>query len=219
MNVKQILFTAMLANGEPLSIERMQILFTDDNQPKTEDIKNALEELSEECKAQGLLLKEVASGYMLQIAPEHHSYITRLFEKRPQRYSRALLETLALVAYRQPITRAEIEDVRGVAVSSHIFKILMEREWVRVIGHKDVPGKPALYATTKQFLDYFNLKSLKDLPSLINFTLPEEISNNILVENNVEEIMESEILVQEGHVIEEECALEEELAVEEEALA
>jgi segregation and condensation protein B len=180
--LKQILVCAMLANGEPLSIERMSVLFPEGNQPSHPEIKQALDGIAPELSLQGLTLKETASGYCLQIIADLHPFIMRLFEKRPAKYSRALLETLALIAYRQPITRAEIEDVRGVAVSSHLFKILMEREWIRSIGHKDVPGKPALYATTKQFLDYFNLKSLQELPSLINFTstdlLPEEAKDS-----------------------------------------
>lgn len=172
MNIplKQILICAMLASGEPLTLERLNGLFPEDKQPEPQEIKQALNSLEEDLTPLGLTLKETASGYSLQITTDLYPYIVKLFEKRPPKYSRALLETLALVAYRQPITRAEVEDVRGVSVSSHIFKILMEREWIRIIGHKDVPGKPALYATTKQFLDYFNLKSLQDLPSLINFT-------------------------------------------------
>jgi len=205
--LKQILVCAMLANGEPLSIDRMSVLFPEDNQPDIQELKNILASLEPELSSQGLTLKETASGYCLQIKQELHTFITKLFEKRPPKYSRALLETLALIAYRQPITRAEIEDVRGVAVSSHIFKILMEREWIRAIGHKDVPGKPALYATTKQFLDYFNLKSLQELPSLINFTSMDTLPE---VPENTHSEIHTETLTIQSHEISQEIEISEE---------
>ncbi|TNF37482.1 MAG: SMC-Scp complex subunit ScpB, partial [Gammaproteobacteria bacterium] len=126
----------------------------------------ALTALQEDYEGRGLLLKEVASGYRFQVAESYAPWVSRLWEEKPPRYSRALLETLALVAYRQPITRGEIEEIRGVSVSSHILKTLLERDWVRVLGHKDVPGKPAMYGTTREFLDYFNMKSLDELPTL-----------------------------------------------------
>lgn len=163
---KQILECAMLAAGEPLSLERLQQLFPEEERPELVEIRDVLDQLGGDCRSRGLNLKEVASGYCLQIQPQLQPWISRLWEKKPPRYSRALLETLALIAYRQPITRAEIEDIRSVSISSSIFKTLMEREWIRVAGHKEVPGKPALYATTQQFLDYFNLKSLEELPAL-----------------------------------------------------
>jgi segregation and condensation protein B len=163
---KQILECAMLAAGEPLSLERFQQLFSEEERPEIAEIREVLIQLKADCESRGLNLKEVASGFCLQIQPQLQCWITRLWEKRPPRYSRALLETLALIAYRQPVTRAEIEDIRAVSISSSIVKTLMEREWICVAGHKDVPGKPALYATTPQFLDYFNLKNLQDLPSL-----------------------------------------------------
>ena len=163
---KQIIECAMLAAGEPLSLERLQQLFAEESRPELAEIREVLDQIGVDCEPRGLTLKEVASGYCLQIQPQLQSWISRLWEKRPPRYSRALLETLALIAYRQPITRAGIEDIRSVSISSSIFKTLMEREWIRVAGHKDVPGKPALYATTQQFLDYFNLKNLDELPSL-----------------------------------------------------
>ncbi|MDX2163917.1 MAG: SMC-Scp complex subunit ScpB [Gammaproteobacteria bacterium] len=168
--LKQILECAILAAGEPVDISRFQQLFPDDERPTEEEIKNTLEELRIELETRGLILKEVASGYTLQIQPNLQNYIGRLWDTRTPRYSRALLETLALIAYRQPITRAEIEEIRGVGIASTTFKILTDREWIRVVGHRDVPGKPGLYATTKQFLDYFNLKSLDELPSLAEIT-------------------------------------------------
>lgn len=176
---KQILECALLASGEPVPLERFQQLFPEEEKPTTQEIREALECIATECESRGLFLKEVASGFSLQISSELKPWIARLWEKRPPRYSRALLETLALVAYRQPITRSEIEDIRGVSVSSQIFKTLMERDWVRIVGHKDVPGKPALYATTKSFLDYFNLKTLDELPTLPELTQALAIAENM----------------------------------------
>ena len=169
----KILECALLAAGEPLSLDRLHLLFDEDSRPDLDELKNTLENLKQNCLSRGLILQETASGFSLQIDPQLQPWISKLWEKRPARYSRALLETLALIAYRQPITRAEIEEVRGVAVASTTFKTLMERDWIRIVGHRDVPGKPGLYATTRTFLDYFNLKTLSELPALIN--LPETI--------------------------------------------
>ena len=162
----KILEAALMASGQPLSIDQMLTLFLDEHQPSRDEIREALDEIATACESRGVELKQVSSGYRFQARQDYAEWISRLWEEKPPRYSRALLETLVLVAYRQPITRSEIESVRGVSVSSHIMKTLLEREWVRVVGHRDVPGKPALYATTKQFLDYFNMKSLEDLPTL-----------------------------------------------------
>ena len=156
-----------MAADAPLSIDRLQGLFTEQWLPTKAELRTALKALQKDYEKRGVQLNEVASGFRFQASPESAEWVSRLWEERPPRYSRALLETLALIAYRQPITRAEIEDVRGVAVSSNIIKTLLEREWVQVIGHRDVPGKPALYATTREFLDYFNMKSLEQLPSLM----------------------------------------------------
>lgn len=164
--LKNILEAALLASGQVLSIDRMLSLFVDELQPDRNEICEALDEIALECETRGIELKLVSSGYRFQAKQDYSTWVSRLWEERPPRYSRALLETLVLIAYRQPITRGEIEDVRGVSVSSHIIKTLQEREWVRVVGHRDVPGKPGLYATTKEFLDYFNLKSLQELPTL-----------------------------------------------------
>lgn len=162
----KVLEAVLLAAGKPLNLERIAELFDDDAQPSQQQIKDALACLSSSLQGRAYQLNEVASGFRLQVRAEYSPWVGRLWEERPQRYSRAMLETLALIAYRQPITRGEIEDVRGVAVSSHIIKTLLEREWVRVVGYKDVPGKPAMLATTKTFLDYFNLRGLDQLPSL-----------------------------------------------------
>ncbi len=164
--IRHIVEAALLAAAQPLSIDRLLTLFLDEHQPSREDLRSALAELAAACEGRGVELVEVASGFRYQARQEFAPWLSRLWEERPAKYSRALLETLALVAYRQPITRGEIEDIRGVSVSSHIMKTLQERDWVKVVGHRDVPGKPAMYATTRQFLDYFNLKGLGDLPTL-----------------------------------------------------
>ena len=156
----------LLASGKPQSLERLFELFEEGERPEPAVFKKALTLLGKSCEGRAFELKEVASGYRLQIREKFSPWVGRLWEERPQRYSRALLETMALIAYRQPITRGEIEDVRGVAVNSNIVKTLLEREWIRVVGYRDVPGKPAMFATTKAFLDHFNLKSLEDLPAL-----------------------------------------------------
>ena len=156
----------LLASGKPQSLERLFELFEETERPEPAVFKKALEVLRKSCNGRAFELKEVASGYRLQIREDYAPWVGRLWEERPQRYSRALLETMALIAYRQPITRGEIEDVRGVAVNSNITKTLLEREWIRVVGYREVPGRPAMFATTKAFLDHFNLKSLDQLPPL-----------------------------------------------------
>ena len=165
-SLKSIIEALLLASGEPLNLKQIAAVFNEENAPGNADIGNALKELADDYAERGLELKEVASGFRIQVREEANPWVSRLWEERPQRYSRALLETLALIAYRQPITRGDIEEVRGVSVSTNIIRTLQEREWVRVVGHRDVPGKPALFGTTKAFLDYFNLSSLDDLPSL-----------------------------------------------------
>lgn len=159
---------ALLASSEkPLSVNDLFDLFAGDlEQPGKDEIRQALHELTDQYQAGGMELKQVASGFRLQVKPAYETWVARLWEQKPPRYSRALMETLALIAYRQPITRGEIEDIRGVSVSSNIIRTLQEREWVKPLGHKDVPGKPTLYGTSREFLDYFNLKSLNELPTL-----------------------------------------------------
>lgn len=164
--IEHILEAALLAAGRPLSLDKMRELFDEGMQPGNDDLRKALSRLTKYYSARAIELREVASGWRLQVREAYTPWVSHLWEERPQRYSRALLETLALIAYRQPITRGEIEDIRGVAVSSQIVKTLLEREWVRVVGHRDVPGRPAMYATTRQFLDYFNMRSLDELPPL-----------------------------------------------------
>ncbi len=163
--IKQIIEGAILAAEQPLSIEQLMQLFEGDEPPRTE-VRDALKEIENDCEGRGYELKTVSSGYRFQVREQYGEWVGRLWKEKPPRYSRALLETLALVAYKQPITRGDIEEIRGVAVSTNIMRTLLEREWVRIVGHRDVPGHPALYATTKNFLDYFNLRSLDELPSL-----------------------------------------------------
>lgn len=164
--LKKIIEGALLAANRPLSIEQLERLFEGDVRPDRAALRDALRGLAGDCDDRGYELKEVASGFRFQVRETVAPWVSRLWEERPPRYTRALLETLALIAYRQPITRAEIEEIRGVAVSTQIVKTLTEREWVRVVGHRDVPGRPALFGTTRQFLDYFNLKTLDELPTL-----------------------------------------------------
>ena len=164
--LKPIFEAAIFASHQPLTLEQLTDLFDEQAKPSHTELAQTLEALSIDCGARGVELVEVASGFRFQVKAAMHAQISRLWTERQSKYSRALLETLALIAYRQPITRAEIEAVRGVAVSSHIIRTLEEREWIRVVGHREVPGRPALFSTTRAFLDYFKLKSLEDLPTL-----------------------------------------------------
>jgi segregation and condensation protein B len=164
--VKMIVEGLLLAAGRPLTLDNIIQVFSKDEQPDSKELKLVMDSIAEDCADRGFELKEVASGFRFQVKQELSDWIAKLWEERPPRYTRALLETLALVAYRQPITRGDIEEIRGVGVSSNIVRTLLDREWIRVVGHRDVPGRPAMFATTKQFLDYFNLKSLQDLPPL-----------------------------------------------------
>lgn|SRR3990167_461087 len=167
--LQSIVEAALMVAGQPLTIAALQNLFNDDERPANADIKAALASIRERHKDSGIELHEVASGYRLQAKTELSPWLAKLWEERAPRYSRAFLETLAIIAYKQPITRAEIEEIRGVTVSTNIVKTLSEREWIRLIGFRDTPGKPALYGTTKTFLDHFNLSSLTDLPTLAEF--------------------------------------------------
>ena len=178
----QILEGALLAAGEPLSVQRMTLLFEENERPSKEDIRAAIKLVEERCEDRGYELVQVASGYRFQVRQDLATWVGRLWQERPARYSRALMETLSLIAYRQPITRGEIEEIRGVAVSTNIIKTLLEREWVRVVGHRDVPGRPAMYATTRQFLDYFNLKSLDQLPPLAEIKELDNLSGELALE-------------------------------------
>ncbi len=164
--LQKIIEGALLASGEALGLDRLQNLFEEHERPEKGALLDAMQAIGASCNGRGFQLVQVASGWRFQVRSELAPWVNRLWEEKPQKYSRAILETLALIAYRQPLTRGDIEQVRGVSVSSHIIKSLAEREWIKVVGHRDVPGRPALYATTRQFLDYFGLKSLDELPSL-----------------------------------------------------
>tara|TARA_R110002072_G_scaffold4663_1_gene32311 strand:+ start:43147 stop:43965 length:819 start_codon:yes stop_codon:yes gene_type:complete len=164
--LKQIIEGLLLAAGKPLSVAALAELFVEGERPANDQIREALASIAGECEDRGFELREVASGFRFQVRQHLSPWISRLSDEKPQRYTRALLETLGLIAYRQPITRGDIEEIRGVAVSSTIIRTLLDREWIRVVGHRDVPGRPAMFATTRHFLDYFNLKNLQELPPL-----------------------------------------------------
>lgn len=164
--VKMIVEGLLLAAGRPLTLDNIAQVFSEEEAPEKAELLAVMTAIDESCGDRGFELKETASGYRFQVKQELSEWIGKLWEERPPRYTRALLETLALVAYRQPLTRGDIEEIRGVGVSSNIIRTLLDREWIRVVGHRDVPGRPAMFATTKQFLDYFNLKSLQELPPL-----------------------------------------------------
>lgn len=181
---KSILEAALMAAESPLNLERLRGLFADEGEaaPGKDELRGFLDELVADYAGRGVELREVAGGWRFQTRAECAPWVNRLWEERKPRYSRALLETLAIMAYRQPITRAEIEDIRGVAVSSGIIKTLHEREWIKVVGHRDVPGRPAIYATTREFLDYFNLGSLGDLPTLAELRDIDELSPDLFAD-------------------------------------
>jgi segregation and condensation protein B len=173
--VRNVIEAALLASGRPLTTDELESLFDERDGTAVETVQAALTALRDEYQARGIEIVEVASGFRIQVRPSVAQPVSRLWQERPAKYSRALLETLALVAYRQPITRGEIEQIRGVAVNPNIIKTLLERGWIRVIGHRDVPGKPELLGTTREFLDYFSLKKLDDLPTLAQLKELEDL--------------------------------------------
>ncbi len=179
IDLKLICEGALLAAGGPLTLEQILALFPDEDRPQRDAILASIEALRSDYAERAVELTEVAGGWRVQVRSEVAPWIGRLWEERPQRYSRAMLETLALIAYRQPITRGEIEDIRGVAVNAQIIRTLVEREWVRVVGHRDVPGRPELLATTRRFLDYFGLRSLNDLPPLAEIRDPAFLGDEL----------------------------------------
>ena len=203
-NRKYIIEAALFASAEPLSAERLQQLFDGRSRPSIAEVETLLTELKTDYEERGIDLNQVASGYRFQAKHHFSPWLRRLWEKKPPRYSRALLETLALIAYRQPISRGEIEEIRGVAVSTDIMKKLLEREWIKVIGHRDVPGKPALFGTTKRFLDYFNLTSLGDLPALQDIVdlekIEERLSKQLALSVDVEPDMDAKEQVESNSV-------------------
>ncbi len=222
IRLKGIIEAALMAAGKPLSIDRILKLFLDDERPERDEVRRALESLSRDYAHRPIELLETAAGFRINVRSDYSTWVSRLWEERPPKYSRALLETLSLIAYRQPITRGEIEDVRGVSVSSNIIKTMMERHWVKEVGHRDVPGKPALLATTKEFLNYFGLKSLDDLPPLseikdldsingeLDLGAPDGLAEEEMFDGSAEEMVpeqDAEIVrleLSDGHPAEEE---------------
>ena len=164
--ISQVIEAVLLSASRPIDVQEIERVFPEDEKPTREEIRQALQEIEEQCKDRGVELKKVSSGYRLQVRQSLSSYVAKLWEERPQRFSKATLETLALIAYRQPITRGEIEEIRGVTIGTQLMRGLMERGWVKIVGQRDVPGRPSLYSTTKEFLDYFGLQHLRELPEL-----------------------------------------------------
>ena len=216
--VKMIIEGLLLASSRPLSLSEIAQVFDESERPDKKELKQTIAIIETECSDRGFELQEVASGYRFQVKQELSTWVGKLWDERPPRYTRALLEILALIAYKQPITRGDIEEIRGVSVSPSIVRTLIDREWVRVVGHRDVPGRPAMFATTKTFLDYFNLKSLQNLPPLSEI---KELDNSDSENNLNEELSQSRILDMpdvdetEGDVL---TLSEDELLAEEEAI-
>ena len=216
--VKMIIEGLLLATSRPLDLKEIAQIFDENERPDRKELRKIIEVIEADCSERGFALQEVASGYRFQVKQEISPWVGKLWDERPPRYTRALLEILALIAYKQPITRGDIEEIRGVSVSPNIIRTLIDREWVRVVGHRDVPGRPAMFATTKTFLDYFNLKSLQDLPPLSEI---KELDNSDSELNLNEELSQSRILEMpdvddsEGDVL---TLSEDELLAEEEAI-
>ena len=184
--ISQVIEAVFLSASRPIDVQEIERVFPEDEKPTREEIRQALQEIEEQCKDRGVELKKVSSGYRPQVRQTLSSYVAKLWEERPQKFSKATLETLALIAYRQPITRGEIEEIRGVTIGTQLMRGLMERGWVKIVGQRDVPGRPSLYSTTKEFLDYFGLQHLRELPELpelpdlqsLDLELPLEADNS-----------------------------------------
>jgi segregation and condensation protein B len=208
--LKQILEGAILAANEPVSFERLKQIFTETDAVTDKQIKEAIALLIQDTENRAYELKEVASGYRFQVKSTFSPWLIKLWEEKPQKYSKAVLETLALIAYRQPVTRTEVEEIRGVTSSTHIFKTLQDREWIKVVGHKDVAGRPGLYATTKAFLDYFNLRSLEELPTLseimdldkVDESLGHQLELSLALQSISVENSEETAMIEEGTITE-----------------
>lgn len=201
--LQKIIEAALMVAGRPLTVANLQKLFDETEQPSAQEIKQAIGELQEKYSTSGVELREISSGFQFQARTELSSWLCKLWEERPPRYSRALLETLALIAYRQPITRAEVEEIRGVSASSHIMKTLLERDWIKVVGYRDVVGKPALFGTTKIFLDHFNLKSLQELPTLADIKDIESQEAKLQVQLELTQIEPTNATEEQHHSAEE----------------
>ena len=205
ISLENIVEATLFVAGKPMTAAQLREVFEESERPDAAQVIDAIQVLKVRYENTGLELVQVASGYRFQVRQRLSDWIARLSEERPQRYSRALLETLALITYRQPITRGEIEEIRGVAVSSNIVKTLLERQWIRVVGHRDVPGRPSMYATTRKFLDYFNLKSLDQLPPLAEVrdfeSLPSELGFDDLLLSS-DEASNGQAMPEEEHISE-----------------
>lgn len=203
-NIPAIIEAALFAAGEPVSIEKLVLLFEEEEgRPTPKEIREHVRQLAESYQNRGVELVEIASGFRFQARSIYAPWLQRLWDQKPPRYGRAFLETLALIAYRQPITRGEIEEVRGVAVNTHIIKVLTERNWIKIIGHRDVPGKPALYGTTKEFLDYFNFKSLSELPTLNDLANLDELEKQLNAQLSLNLNPEENTTINESELLEE----------------
>ena len=203
--LQAIIEAALMVSGRPLTVAAIQQLFPEEEKPSINDIKSAISAIKDSRPDAGVELKEIASGFRFQAKAELSPWLSRLWEERAPRYSRAFLETLSIVAYKQPVTRAEIEEIRGVTVSSHIVKTLQERDWIRVVGYREVPGKPAIYATTKEFLDYFNIKTLSELPTLAEFkdleAQEQQLQVQLAMENSQVGPADSEVIPEEREAV------------------
>jgi segregation and condensation protein B len=186
--LKNIVEAALLVAGVPLTVDKLLTLFPEESRPARDEINAVLQQIAAECDNRGIELRQIDKGWRFQTRDKYAEWIARLSEERPVRYSRALLETLAIIAYRQPVTRGEIEDIRGVAVSSEIIKTLLGREWIRQVGTRDVPGRPALYGTTRGFLEHFNLKGLDELPPLAELRDVDKIAAELNLRLPVDEV-------------------------------
>lgn len=216
--IEHIVEAALLVAGNPMTVSQLQRIFTEPDLPTNAEIKNALAAIGQRHEGRGIELIEVASGYRLQAKRELSPWLARLFAERPPRYSRALLETLAIIAYQQPVTRADIETIRGVAISTPTIKTLLDREWVQVVGHRETPGRPAIYGTTKAFLDHFNLKSLADLPTLAEFKNLEAQDEQLQVQLSLANIEEETEAQEEIHDETTNDTHEEQINIDEDAL-
>ena len=185
--LSQIIEALLLSASRPIDIQEIERVFDETERPSKDEIRYALNEIEEQCSNRGVELKKVSTGYRLQVRQDLSSYIAKLWEEKPPRFSKATLETLALIAYRQPITRGEIEEIRGVTIGTQLMRGLMDRGWVKIVGQRDVPGRPSLYSTTKEFLDYFGLQHLRELPDLPELPDLQTLDMELPLENELDE--------------------------------
>ncbi|MEY3807581.1 MAG: hypothetical protein RI893_557 [Pseudomonadota bacterium] len=208
MDIKHVVEAILFAANRPMTCKQVQQIFPEIERPDLAEIQAAIVSIQEDYRSRPVELKQIASGYRFQVKKELSRWVSRLFEEKPPKYSRALLETLAIIAYRQPATRGDIEDVRGVSVSSSIIHTLLEREWIRVVAHKEVPGRPALYGTTKQFLDYFNITSLDELPTLKEIQELDVLIDKPLIENLLDKQQPMQVKSEDQETIEQQKTTE-----------